>query len=167
MRAFAVVSALIASTLAYTITSPSDTQDWNNDGAQSLSWQRVDTDPATFAVVLFNRSTQSSTLIASNVDGKTGSLKIEPPSGGWPHGDDFRIRLVRDPQSLTAILAESQDFDIDDVPLASRTATTSSSPTPTSPTQGGNASQTPGAASSLTVQTGLVALMSMLGFALV
>ncbi|KAF9038081.1 hypothetical protein BJ165DRAFT_419703 [Panaeolus papilionaceus] len=167
MRAFAILSCLIASTLAFTISSPGDNTDWNNDGAQTLSWQRVDTDPANFSVVLFNPSTQKQVLIAKDVDGKLGTLKIQPPSdGGWPNGEKFRIRLVRDSQSLTAILAESQDFDIKDIPVASRTAT-STSPSATSPSGGADPSKTPGAASSLTVQTGLVALMSMLGFALV
>ncbi|PPR04062.1 hypothetical protein CVT24_010637 [Panaeolus cyanescens] len=171
MRAFAVLFCLFASSLAYSVTRPSTGQGWNNDGGQVLSWQRVDTDRANFTAVLINPN-QEQQILAALVDGTLGTAKMNPPSGGWPTGNGFRVRLVRDSQSLSSILAESQTFEIEDVPVTLRTATSTlptTAPTnaPTTSIDQGTPIPTTGAASSVSVQTALVAFMSMLGFALV
>ncbi|KAF9057979.1 hypothetical protein BJ165DRAFT_1320037, partial [Panaeolus papilionaceus] len=112
MRAFAVLFTLFASSLAYTVTRPSTGQPWNNDGGQVLTWQRADTDRANFTAVLTNPASQDQQILAALVDGTLGTAKMNPPSGGWPTGPGFRVRLVRDSQNLTSILAESQEFEI-------------------------------------------------------
>jgi hypothetical protein len=170
MRAFAILSCLFATTFAYTITKPNTSQGWNNDGGQELTWTRVATDRANFTAVLVNQATQDTQILAALIDGTLETAKMNPPSGGWPTGNGFRVRLVRDSQSLTSILAESNQFEIEDIPVTLRTATSTAptaTPTNGTPTDQGTPLQTKGAASALTVQTGLIAFMSMLGIALV
>jgi hypothetical protein len=51
-----VLLSLVAFVSAYTVTVPSQNQGWTNNGAQTLSWTMVSTDPATFDVVLINQA---------------------------------------------------------------------------------------------------------------
>lgn len=56
MRSSRIVFALsfVLGAFGYLVTSPSATSPWTSTGPNSLSWNRVDTDPSTFAVVLTN-----------------------------------------------------------------------------------------------------------------
>lgn len=65
MRFLAVAAVLlsVSSALAYQITSPGGSQGWTTSGPNYLKWERVDTDPLNFTVVLTNVvSTTSRTL---------------------------------------------------------------------------------------------------------
>lgn len=54
MRVFASLLLAASSVFAYQVTSPGNSQGWNNTGPNFLNWQRVDTDPPNFAVYLTN-----------------------------------------------------------------------------------------------------------------
>jgi len=54
MRFIAAVLLSVSSALAYQIISPGGSQGWTTTGPNILVWQRVDTDPQNFTVVLTN-----------------------------------------------------------------------------------------------------------------
>jgi len=114
---FSVLLAALASTAAaYEVTRPTLTQGWTTAGSQTLGWTRVDTDAATFAVVLTNVDRTllpADILLAESVDGAAASsLTIEEPAAGWPQpGGSYRVNLVRDSRQLNAILAQSSEFN--------------------------------------------------------
>lgn len=60
------------------------------------------------------------------VDGTQGTIICNPPSGGWPMGDGFRVNLAQDAQHLDSLLAQSNEFSIT-APSSSSGATTSTS----------------------------------------
>ncbi len=140
--------ALATFSLAYQVTSPGNSQGWTTEGSQLATWTRVDTDPLNFTAVLTNevrsleiifptlvltvakdRSVmpQNNQILAALVDGTLGQIRLNPPNGGWPTGKAFRLNFCRDSQSLEAILAQSNQFDIGQttsVPLSTPRSTT-------------------------------------------
>jgi len=130
-----VITALLvsfaASAFSYKLLTPGDTNGWTSTGPQTVTWQRVKTDPAKFNLALVNDDTEAMPtpkVIATNVDGTQGKTTINAPDGGWPAtGDGYRINMVQEDDS---ILAQSQKFTIKQgvksVSLASATSTTSS-----------------------------------------
>lgn len=52
LSSLAIVAAVVASTSAISVTSPSPSAPWTNDGAQLVSWSFVDTDPPNCTIVL-------------------------------------------------------------------------------------------------------------------
>ncbi|XP_006460322.1 hypothetical protein AGABI2DRAFT_68206 [Agaricus bisporus var. bisporus H97] len=116
MRSIAITLALVASACAYSVSQPSSSMGWSTSGGQPLTWSRVDTDPTNFTVVLTNQDRsvlpQDQVLIAEQ-DG-VGQTKVScnPPSGGWPVGDHFRVNLVKNVDEQNAILAQSSEFTI-------------------------------------------------------
>ncbi|KAF5322684.1 hypothetical protein D9619_000663 [Psilocybe cf. subviscida] len=114
MHAVAVILAFVSCAFAYSVTSPSDAKGWTNSGSQLLTWQRVSTDPLNFTAVLDNQQITGfePQILAALVDGTSGSQQMNPPSGGWPTGKNFRVNLVQDAQNLNAILAQSGFFSI-------------------------------------------------------
>ncbi|KJA28287.1 hypothetical protein HYPSUDRAFT_33604 [Hypholoma sublateritium FD-334 SS-4] len=128
---------IVPATFAFTITTPSDLQGWTSKGPQPLNWQRVDTDPTSFAVVLVNQvqgTGFSPVVIDQGVDGTTGQTLCQPPSGGWPVGVGFQVNLIPNATALDSILAQSQVFNIT-VSTTTSTGTSSNiaSPTTTQP----------------------------------
>lgn len=55
MRVFASVLLAVSSVFAYQVTSPGESQGWTTTGPNTLTWQRVDTDPLNFTTVLINQ----------------------------------------------------------------------------------------------------------------
>ncbi|KAG5220234.1 Quinolinate phosphoribosyl transferase [Salix suchowensis] len=125
--------ALAAFSLAYQVTSPGGSQGWTTEGSQLATWTRVDTDPLNFTAVLTNEVSlpesihqtlmltvakdrsvmpQNNQILAALVDGTLEQIRLNPPNGGWPTGKGFRLNFCRDSQSLEAILAQSNQFDI-------------------------------------------------------
>ncbi|KAG6812992.1 hypothetical protein H0H92_014923 [Tricholoma furcatifolium] len=51
-------------------------------------------------------------VLAAQVDGSLESTTVNPPSGGWPEGQGFRVNLVKDVNDLNTILAQSSQFSI-------------------------------------------------------
>ncbi|KAG2013834.1 hypothetical protein CC2G_010702 [Coprinopsis cinerea AmutBmut pab1-1] len=134
MRAFFVLSALVSTALGYLVTRPNQSQGWTNQGPQTVHWERVSTDPETFALVLTNVNRDllpSDIVLASSVDGTSAtSFTVEEPEGGWPaHGGSYRVNLVRSERELNTILAQSSEFNI-----------TASSSTPSSSSRGASVS---------------------------
>ncbi|KAG5648895.1 hypothetical protein DXG03_000244 [Asterophora parasitica] len=70
-------------------------------------------------------------VLAAQVDGSLNYITVNPPSGGWPTGGSFRINLVKDPNSLDTILAQSSEFVIKAPAVASSSHTSSGSTTRT------------------------------------
>ncbi|KAF8742451.1 hypothetical protein AX14_004319 [Amanita brunnescens Koide BX004] len=125
MRVFlACVLALTSSAMGYQVTVPNTSENWTNVGGQPLSWQRVDTDPQNFTVVLTNVNNQNQQVLAALVDGTLGNTTCNPPSGGWPLGNGFRVDFVKDASDLNTILAQSSQFSIV-IPSANSSSTPS------------------------------------------
>jgi hypothetical protein len=117
MRSFiALILAFSASALAYQVTSPNQSQGWTNSGAQTLTWQRVNTDALNFTAVLTNEDRNvmpnNNQVLAALIDGTKGTTTVNPPSAGWPTGDGFRVNFVQDASNLNTILAQSSQFSI-------------------------------------------------------
>ncbi|KAH7914432.1 hypothetical protein BJ138DRAFT_1000125 [Hygrophoropsis aurantiaca] len=134
MRTFATVFlASIASALAYQVTSPGGAQGWTTSGPNVLKWQRVDTDPLNFTAVLTNVNQGVMPLgdqvLNALVDGTQGQIICNPPSGGWPTGDGFRVNLAHDVQNLDTLLAQSTQFSITAPSSSSGATSSSNSPT--------------------------------------
>ncbi|KAN0097440.1 hypothetical protein V8E55_001886 [Tylopilus felleus] len=144
MRVFASVLLAVSSVFAYQVTSPGESQGWTTTGPNTLTWQRVDTDPLNFTTVLINQNMDYSEVMDSVVDGTLGSFQCSAPNGGWPSGSGFVVNLARDPQDLNSLLAQSNQFNITGV---SSTTSPSASST-TSP------SASSGATTSASAQTG-------------
>ncbi|KAG6833939.1 hypothetical protein H0H87_007950 [Tephrocybe sp. NHM501043] len=98
--------------VAYTVTEPSSAKGWSSVGPQTLSWDRVATDPTTFAVILTSTDGQVSQVLAAEVNGDQKSISVNPPSGGWPQGGGFRINLVKDVNHVNNIYAQSSEYTI-------------------------------------------------------
>ncbi|KAF8640032.1 hypothetical protein AX17_001274 [Amanita inopinata Kibby_2008] len=102
--------------MGYQVTNPSGAKGWTNSGQQPLSWQRVDTDPLNFTVVLTNTDRTvfpiNDQVLSALVDGTLLKTSMNPPSGGWPTGDHFRVNFVQDTNNLDSILAQSDEFTI-------------------------------------------------------
>jgi len=176
MRSVAFLLAFISSAFAYSVLSPNGAQGWTNQGAQLLTWQRVDTDRLNFTAVLTNQNVTGfdPQILAALVDGTLGKANMNPPSGGWPTGSHFRVNLVQDATDLNAILAQSPEFDITPPTSSSKstsaTATPVTGPTPTDSSTDGSPTNpitipTSAAMSDFTVQTGLLAFFSLMGIA--
>ncbi|KAH8113450.1 hypothetical protein DFH11DRAFT_1727921 [Phellopilus nigrolimitatus] len=119
MRVSALLSILSValSVSALQVTNPSTTSGWTSTGSNTLSWNRVSTDPTNFTVVLTNtdRSVMptNNLVLANFVDATSGSsLAIVAPSGGFNVGGNFRVNLVQTPDELNSIYAQSNTFNI-------------------------------------------------------
>lgn len=181
MRVVALLLAFLTSALAYQVLVPNDLQGWTNQGGQPLSWQRVGTDALNFTVVLDNQSISgfSPQVLAALVDGTLGQATMNPPSGGWPTGASFRVNFVRDTNSLSTIYAQSVQFNITQgngttssstmttVPATTVIATDSPSGTDTDSGQVAPTGSTKsGAFVTYAANTGLIAFLSLLAYAL-
>jgi len=180
MRAVAAFFlSFLTATLAYTVLTPNGSDGWTNNGPQNLTWTRVDTDPLNFTVVLDNQAIAGfeRQVLAALVDGTLGTAELNPHNGGWPTGSNFRLNLVKDDQDLDTILSQSSQFNITQNTSTTSTASIGTfsivSSTPTTQSDSSTASGTSpvtiptgGAAASYPVQTTLLALFSLLGFAL-
>lgn len=117
MRSFIVLASLVASALSYQVVRPSSTSGWTNQGPQTVTWDRVNTDPETFAIVLTNTDRSllpTDIVLATDVDGASASsITIDEPAEGWPQaGGSFRVNLVRSEDELSTILAQSNEFNV-------------------------------------------------------
>ncbi|KAF8969472.1 hypothetical protein BDZ97DRAFT_246515 [Flammula alnicola] len=183
MHAFAYVLAFATSAFAYSVLSPNAAQGWTNQGAQLLTWTRVDTDRQNFTALLTNQqiSGYNPQVLDALVDGTLGKINVNPPSGGWPTGSGFRVNLVQDATDLNAILAQSDNFTISQSSSTLSGSTTVNTATgitiittPTPTTSGTDASNTDpiviptknAATSDFHMNAGLLGLLSLLGFAL-
>ncbi|KAI0939400.1 hypothetical protein AcW1_004455 [Taiwanofungus camphoratus] len=109
-----VLLAFAASSLAYTITSPTNSSGWTTSGPNTVSWTKVSTDPVNFTVVLSNQQVYPPVqqVLDALVVGSDSSTVVNPPSGGWVAGTGYQVNLVQDPTHLDSILAQSQQFSI-------------------------------------------------------
>ncbi|KII94946.1 hypothetical protein PLICRDRAFT_96135 [Plicaturopsis crispa FD-325 SS-3] len=117
MRATAAVFvSLVASAVAYQVTTPSATSGWTTGGPNTLAWDRVDSDRLNFTAVLVNQDRSvlptNNEVLAALVDGTKGSITVSAPSGGWPVGSAFQVNLVQDSSDVNTILAQSAQFNI-------------------------------------------------------
>ncbi|KAH9985216.1 Ser-Thr-rich glycosyl-phosphatidyl-inositol-anchored membrane family-domain-containing protein, partial [Russula compacta] len=126
MHSLFTLISLVASACAYQITSPNNVSGWTTGGPNTLAWQRVDTDPTNFTLLLVNQDKSAlptgQEILVAQVDGTTGSLTVPAPSSGFPVGSGYQVNFVKDPQDLNTILAQSNQFNI-----TSSTGTTTTS----------------------------------------
>ncbi|KAF5362053.1 hypothetical protein D9756_002092 [Leucocoprinus leucothites] len=109
--------SFVASSLAYLVNAPNGDQgvNWKSHTPGRVAWNRVDTDPRTFTIVLTNQDRSvlpHDIVLAGSVDGTRGSLNIQPPRGGFPVGEHFRINFVKVPNDQHTIYAQSNEFSI-------------------------------------------------------
>ncbi|KAG8904024.1 hypothetical protein FRB99_002366 [Tulasnella sp. 403] len=126
---FSVVYALslVASSLAISVTSPKDGAIWNINGPNTVSWSSVSTDPTAFRIVLVDPTYKVQQELAANVPTSSGSVVVQPPSGGWPTGSKFQVNLMGTANdNPSGILAQSGSFTIG-TPSSSLASTTSAS----------------------------------------
>ncbi|KAI0772020.1 hypothetical protein BD413DRAFT_547731 [Trametes elegans] len=114
MRSIAVLFALAASALAFSITEPTNSTGWTTSGPNQVSWEKVSTDNNNFTIVLSNQASYppTSQVLAALVDASLGKITVNPPSGGWKTGSGFQVNLVQDENHLSSILAQSEQFTI-------------------------------------------------------
>jgi hypothetical protein len=68
MRSLITLFSFVASACAYQIISPSNTSGWTTLGRNNVTWQRVNTDAATFTMLLVNQvRSPSLTLFSSHL----------------------------------------------------------------------------------------------------
>jgi len=180
---------LAASAAAYQVITPNQSQSWvisSGNVSQPLTWQRVDTDPLNFTVVLTNQQNPSlmppgvtTQVLAAQVDGTLMRTQLLPPSTGWKVGDGYRLNLCQDPQNLNTILAQSPIFSIvaangtvsGSITLVNTPPATLATPAPLLPTaaavpsSGTNPPASSGnGASANSLHPGLLALVMLLAF---
>ncbi|KAF9779520.1 hypothetical protein BJ322DRAFT_1113327 [Thelephora terrestris] len=167
MRAFSVFSAILLLSVnawAATIIEPSSTTVWSaNNDAQGIAWTSVPTDPDSFSLQLANMavSPSISIILKNNVSTAAGSTMVTAPSSGWPTGNGFQVNVVQISSNGTAILAQSPQFAINGTTTAfSSSVSYSGTSTGTSP---GSTSTGKNGAVGLTVQTGFVAGLAIVG----
>jgi len=111
-----VVLAVALSALAISVTSPTNTSGWQSNAVNTITWNRVDTDPTSFAVFLVNQDATvlpgKSELLIATVDATQGSISVTPPSGGFPVGNGYQVNFCQDSTHPTSILAQSNQFNI-------------------------------------------------------
>ncbi|KAJ6490388.1 hypothetical protein C8R47DRAFT_468370 [Mycena vitilis] len=134
----AILAAFVASVSAISITSPSGSQNWTNDGPQTIEWSSVSTDQPNCTIVLITANDPSTAqVLAALVDTNMDKTTVNPPSEGWPApGSGFRVNFVNSTEDLNTILAQSDPFAIKAAPVESSSASTTPTlaTTPTTPT---------------------------------
>ncbi|KAL5527253.1 hypothetical protein ACEPAG_6044 [Sanghuangporus baumii] len=151
--AFLPILAVALGVSALRVLAPNENEGWASTGSNTLSWERVSTDPTNFTVVLTNtdRSVlpENNQLLAAFVDATSAtSVSIDAPSGGFNVGGSYRVNLVRSQDDLDTIYAQSDEFNI----TAGTSSATDSTVTSGSTATSGSASTTGSATrTSLTV----------------
>ncbi|EKM59253.1 uncharacterized protein PHACADRAFT_249575 [Phanerochaete carnosa HHB-10118-sp] len=112
MRAVATLLAFAASALAIQVTAPTNATGFFTSGQNTVSWTSVSTDPSNFTIVLVNESESPtySQVLDALVDTSLGTIKVNPPSAGWPTGKGFQINLIASADQTGGIFAQSNDF---------------------------------------------------------
>lgn len=125
-----VLLSFAASILGYKIITPNGTNNWTNSGPQPATWQQNASDAQNFTVVLSNADTSfyGDQVLSALVNGSSLSTTFNPPSEGWPVGDNFRLSFVKDVNDLTTFFTQSDEFSIE---LPSQNSSSSATPTPT------------------------------------
>ncbi|KAJ3576175.1 hypothetical protein NP233_g593 [Leucocoprinus birnbaumii] len=183
MHALAILLAIVAPTFAYQVTGPSGSKGWTNVGPQPVTWQRVDTDPTNFTIVLTdtNRAelSEDQVLVAQQDGVATNTVNCNPPSAGWPLGKTFRINLVKSTEDQSTIYAQSSEFQIAvpnatvsgslttplaTTPIAVPTTPLATTPSSTTATGGSNAPPDPNSAAAIKASTGLMAILGAAAF---
>lgn len=111
---------LAAAAQAIKVTSPTDDSIWQSGtSSQTVSWEAVDTDKTSFAILLINQAgflTNSPVTLVQNQStgaaNQVNSVTVTFPNGAWPTGTAFQINLVSSTNSDSAILAQSPQFNI-------------------------------------------------------
>jgi len=145
MRPFFTLISLVATATAYQVVTPGNAQNWTTAGPNSVTWQRVSTDPTNFTMLLVNQDKSilpsGQEILIAQVDGTTLTVaNVPPPSGGFKVGNGYQVNFVADPDHLTTILAQTGQFSITQ---SNTTATpTTASAAGTTFTMSGSPSQT-------------------------
>ncbi|KAL5508387.1 hypothetical protein ACEPAH_6006 [Sanghuangporus vaninii] len=153
--AFLSILAVALGASALRVLAPNENEGWASTGSNTLSWERVSTDPTNFTVVLTNtdRSVlpENNQLLAAFVDATSAtSVSIDAPSGGFNVGGSYRVNLVKSQDDLDTIYAQSDEFDI----TAGTSSATDSTVSSGSATSSGSAATTGSATrTSLTVSS--------------
>jgi len=115
MFALASLLALAASAAALHVTQPSNSSGWTTSGPNTVTWSSVSTDNSNFSIVLNNQNTypQYNEVLDALIQTSEGSVSVNPPSGGWVAGTGYRVNFVKNSDDLSAILAQSDDFTIE------------------------------------------------------
>ncbi|KAF7881643.1 uncharacterized protein EAF02_006331 [Botrytis sinoallii] len=109
------LTALFAIAQAITITSPSTNGEWDlSEGAQSITWTSVSTDPQTVDIYLVHMASNPplSDVLFTNVDISKGSESVTGLQ--LPTGGNYQINFVS-PGKAEQILAQSQQFTVNGV----------------------------------------------------
>ncbi|KAJ7129464.1 hypothetical protein C8R44DRAFT_776857 [Mycena epipterygia] len=132
----AILAAFVASVSAISITSPGTSNNWTNDGSQTVSWTSVVTDATNFTIVLTNTDRTlmpiNNQVLKALVQTSTGTTTVDPPSAGWPSvGGNYRVNFCKDSEDLNTIYAQSNPFNITAAPVQSGSSTAATAPSKT------------------------------------
>ncbi|KAI0265049.1 hypothetical protein BC834DRAFT_191944 [Gloeopeniophorella convolvens] len=134
MRSVFAILSFVASACAYQVITPGGASGWTLAGPNQVTWQRVDTDPLNFTILLVNQNNgvmpNGPQVLAALVDGTQNSFTVSPPSTGFQVGDGFQVNLVKDSQSLNSILAQSTKFSIKVPTSSSSSSSALTAPSP-------------------------------------
>jgi hypothetical protein len=144
MRSLITLFSLVASACAYQILTPSNSSGWTTTGSNIVTWSRVSTDPTNFTMLLVNQDKSvlpsGEEVLIATVDGTQSSITVPAPSGGFQVATGYQVNFVKDPEDLSTILAQSNQFSITQ---SNSTSSTTTSPSNTAVTPAvTNAAQT-------------------------
>ncbi|TGO21550.1 hypothetical protein BPAE_0213g00040 [Botrytis paeoniae] len=152
-------TALFAIAQAINITSPSTNGEWDlSDGAQTITWTSVSTDPQTVDIYLVHMASNPplSDVLFTNVDITKGSESVSGLQ--LPTGGNYQINFVS-PGKAEQILAQSQQFTVNGVAssasstLAGYTGASSTSSSASSTSSSSSSSSATSSTSSATSST--------------
>ncbi|ODN98061.1 hypothetical protein I350_07703 [Cryptococcus amylolentus CBS 6273] len=149
----ATLLATLAVSNALQVTSPTEDDVWSSSGSQTISWDSVSTDPDTFVIELVESGGQNGVTIVKNQTSSDGSVTVSYPDGDWPTGTAFQVNLL---SAKSAILAQSDQFNITE----SDSSSSSSSSESSSSSSSSSASSSSSSASSSKASTTSAAVAS-------
>ncbi|KAI5450182.1 hypothetical protein NCC49_003331 [Naganishia albida] len=157
------VAFLASSAQAIKVTAPTKSTVQASGSALQLTWDSVNTDPTSFAIVLVNQDSQflanSPVTLVQNQSTSAGSASLTYPSGAWPTGTAFQVNLVKSTSETNSILAQSEMFNITGSASSSSSSAASSSAS-TSASSSSSAASSSSSAATVVQQSGASAVYS-------
>ncbi|ODO08456.1 hypothetical protein L198_00186 [Cryptococcus wingfieldii CBS 7118] len=144
----ATLLATLAVSNALQVTSPTEDDVWSSSGSQTISWDSVSTDPDTFVIELVESGGQNGVTIVRNQTSSENSVTVSYPDGDWPTGTAFQINLL---SARSAILAQSDQFNITESASSSSSSSSESSSSSSSSSASSSSSSASSSSSSAAV----------------
>ncbi|KAK3339566.1 hypothetical protein B0H65DRAFT_303710 [Neurospora tetraspora] len=142
----ATVAAFAATAAALKITEPQENAQWDLSQTNTIKWDHVDSDPATFQLVLVNHITGGEDDVTIDDKVKTSDGEYKLTNFVAAPGATYSIKAFGTEKTNSGQLAESQTFNV----TKSGVPTTTTSTGTVKPTSSGTPATSSGAAPSKT-----------------